>query len=119
MIDILLYSHHLPAWYCIDIVRRNSVLITCGSERVKFASKKLYASTVLCKNWIIYVVYINNLYCECFEIKKIIVLYVKKYCYQWLSEYVSSDVTWTCPVYLWIMFTGNHYTNKTKKNDAF
>ena len=67
----------------------------------KFASKKLYASTVLCKNWIIYVVYINNLYCECFEIKKIIVLYLKKYCYQWLSEYeVSSDIAWTCPVYL-------------------
>ena len=36
MIDILLYSHHLPAWYCIDTVRRNSVLVTCGSERVKF-----------------------------------------------------------------------------------
>ena len=35
MIDILLYSHHLPAWYCIVIVRRNSVLVTCGSERVK------------------------------------------------------------------------------------
>ena len=34
MIDILLYSHHLPAWYCIDIVRRNSVLVTCESERV-------------------------------------------------------------------------------------
>ena len=24
--DILLYSYHLPSWYCIDIVRRNSVL---------------------------------------------------------------------------------------------
>ena len=35
IIDILLYSHHLPAWYCIDIVRRNSVLVTCESERVK------------------------------------------------------------------------------------
>ena len=35
MIDILLYSHHLPVLYCIDIVRRNSVLVTCGSERVK------------------------------------------------------------------------------------
>ena len=35
MIDILLYSHHLPAWYCIDIVRRNSVLVTYGGERVK------------------------------------------------------------------------------------
>ena len=34
MVDILLYSHHLPAWYCINIVRRNSVLVTCGSERV-------------------------------------------------------------------------------------
>ena len=35
MIDILLYSHHLPTWHCIDIVRRNSVLVTCASERVK------------------------------------------------------------------------------------
>ena len=35
MINILLYSHHLPAWYCINIVRRNYVLVTCGSERVK------------------------------------------------------------------------------------
>ena len=26
-----LYSHHLSAWYCIDIVRRNSVLVTHGS----------------------------------------------------------------------------------------
>ena len=34
MIDIVLYSHCLPAWYCIDIVRRNSLLVTCGSERV-------------------------------------------------------------------------------------
>ena len=43
MIDILPYSHHLPAWYCIDIARRNSVLVTCGSERVKhLASKLLY-----------------------------------------------------------------------------
>ena len=34
-IDIFLYSHHLPAWYCVDIVRRNSVLVTHKSERVK------------------------------------------------------------------------------------
>ena len=26
-IDIFLYSHHLSGWYCIDIVRRNSVLV--------------------------------------------------------------------------------------------
>ena len=32
-IDICLYSHHLSAWYCIDIVRRNSVLVNHG--RVK------------------------------------------------------------------------------------
>ena len=25
--DIFLYSHHLSAWYCIDIVRRNSWLL--------------------------------------------------------------------------------------------
>ena len=27
-----LYSRHLYAWYCIDIVRRNSVLVTHGSK---------------------------------------------------------------------------------------
>ena len=34
-IDIFLYSHHLSTWDCIYIVRRNSVLVTVGSERVK------------------------------------------------------------------------------------
>ena len=33
-INIFLYSHHFSAQYCIDIVRRNSVLVTDGSERV-------------------------------------------------------------------------------------
>ena len=28
---IFLYSHHLSDWYCIDIVRRNSLLVTRGS----------------------------------------------------------------------------------------
>ena len=32
LIDIFLYFHHLFAWYCIDVVRRNSVLVTHGSE---------------------------------------------------------------------------------------
>ena len=27
LIDIFLYSHHLSAWYCINIIRRNSVLV--------------------------------------------------------------------------------------------
>ena len=30
-----LYSHHLSGRYCTDIVRRNSVLVTHGSWRVK------------------------------------------------------------------------------------
>ena len=34
-IDIFLYSHHLSTGDCIYIVRRNSVLVTVGSERVK------------------------------------------------------------------------------------
>ena len=29
--DIFLHSHHLSGWYCNDIVRRNSVLVTHGS----------------------------------------------------------------------------------------
>ena len=34
IIDIFPYSHHMSAWYCIDIVRRNSILVTHGSQRV-------------------------------------------------------------------------------------
>ena len=30
----ILYSLHLSAWYCLDIVRRNSLLVTHGSQRV-------------------------------------------------------------------------------------
>ena len=52
MIDILLYSHHLPAWYCIDIVRRNSVLVTCGSERVKIVWCVLVFNTASIKTWV-------------------------------------------------------------------
>ena len=32
LIDIFLSSHYLSAWYYIDFVRRNSVLVTYGSE---------------------------------------------------------------------------------------
>ena len=31
IIYIFLYSHHFSAWYCVDIVRRNSILVTHGS----------------------------------------------------------------------------------------
>ena len=34
LIDIFLYFRYLSAWCCTDIVRRNSVLVTHGSERV-------------------------------------------------------------------------------------
>ena len=33
LIDIFLYSRHLSAGYCIDIVRRNSILVTDGSYK--------------------------------------------------------------------------------------
>ena len=63
MIDILLYSHHLPAWYCIDIVRRNSVLVTFGSERVNwvlrsyfFRPKKVHSF----HNWIFFQDVLHN-----------------------------------------------------------
>ena len=32
------YSHHLPVWYCFDMVRRNSVLITYGT----YGSKRVH-----------------------------------------------------------------------------
>ena len=48
LIDILLYSHHFYAWYCIDIVRRNSVLITDGSERVKYCEVVLQDLSAFC-----------------------------------------------------------------------
>lgn len=31
----LLYSHHLSAWFCADILERNSVFVTLGGLRVK------------------------------------------------------------------------------------
>ena len=34
LVDVFLYSHHLSAWYCIDIVRRKYVLVAHGSLRV-------------------------------------------------------------------------------------
>ena len=36
-----LSSHHSMAWYCIDIVRRNSVLVTHGNYRIKVSTHKL------------------------------------------------------------------------------
>ena len=50
LIDICLYSHHLSGWYCIDIVRRNSVLITNGSYRVK-SSTLLLSCALYIANW--------------------------------------------------------------------
>ena len=41
IIDVFFYSHHLSSWYCIDIVRRNSVLVTDGSYRVNYFIEKL------------------------------------------------------------------------------
>ena len=40
-IDVFLYSHHLSGQYCIDIVRRNSVLVTHGSKRDNTSSLTL------------------------------------------------------------------------------
>ena len=34
LVDDFCYSHHLSACHCIDIVKRNSMLITPGSKRV-------------------------------------------------------------------------------------
>ena len=34
LIDIFLNSHYLFTWDCIDILKRNSVLVITGSERV-------------------------------------------------------------------------------------
>ena len=47
-IDIFLYSHHLSAWFSIDIVRRNSVSVIHGSNRVDklfFSRKHVKTST--------------------------------------------------------------------------
>ena len=34
VIDIFLSSHYLSAWYCTDIVRKNSVMVTHGIVRL-------------------------------------------------------------------------------------
>ena len=41
LLSFLLYSPHLSARFCVDIVRRNSVLVTHGSERVKEENRGL------------------------------------------------------------------------------
>ena len=46
LINVFLDSHYLPAWYCIDIVRRNSVLVTHGSYMVDEVVS-LYSFTAL------------------------------------------------------------------------
>ena len=55
LIYIFLYSHHFSAWYCIDIVRRNSVLVTHGSLRVKgchnWRKWQHSIKTSLCSKW--------------------------------------------------------------------
>ena len=38
---LFLYSHHLPAWYCIGIVRRNSILVYHGAWKVDIVPKTL------------------------------------------------------------------------------
>ena len=43
-------SHYLSAWYCIIIVRRNSVLVTYGSKRVK--KHTLNFDFVLSGSWV-------------------------------------------------------------------
>ena len=43
LISIFLYSHHLSDWYCIDIVRRSSVLVT-GVKGLKWQKKRNSAS---------------------------------------------------------------------------
>ena len=53
--DALIYiffldSHYLSAWYCIIIVRRNSVLVTHGSKRVK--KHTLNFDFVLSGSWV-------------------------------------------------------------------
>lgn len=35
LVHICLHPHYLSAWYCIDIVRRNSILVTHGGKKAK------------------------------------------------------------------------------------
>ena len=35
LIDIFRYSHHLSAWHCIEIVRRNTVLVIHRSKSLQ------------------------------------------------------------------------------------
>ena len=35
LIDIFVYSYHLSAWFCIDFVKRYSVLVTHGAQGLK------------------------------------------------------------------------------------
>ena len=47
LFDIILYFHHSSAWYCTDILRKNSVLVTYGSLRVNGQLRKNVELTLL------------------------------------------------------------------------
>ena len=46
LINIFVYSYLLTAWYCIDIVSKNSVLVTHGSLRLKQSLKQTFRHSV-------------------------------------------------------------------------
>ena len=50
LIDIFLYSRYLSAWFCIDVVKGNSLLVTYRSERVNCSNKSPheYSEFLLC-----------------------------------------------------------------------
>ena len=56
ILKLFLYSHHLSDWCCIGIERRNSVLVTYGSYRVKrgknyFQNFSIFPCFSLVFNW--------------------------------------------------------------------
>ena len=61
LIDVFLHSHHLSAWYCIDIVMRKSVLVTNKGWKFKiWYFPVLSHLTKIAWKWFKYCKYVIN-----------------------------------------------------------
>ena len=64
LVDMCWYSQYLPAWCCIDIVGRNNVLITPGSERVK-ATRSRQLRGKSCRSLSTFTVFLHKRFLWC------------------------------------------------------
>ena len=61
LIDFFSFSHYLSAWFHVDTVRRNSILVTHGSLRVKLGTVILFLNSQTTQQNTFYIFQMTNL----------------------------------------------------------